>query len=106
MLVLVAQRGAVPAARAELEFALVDGPTGAALDAQHEAGMFLAELDLFVVHRLRQLVADRRRTDRSHRAGPPQSPKNDLSMHVFKYSLKHFFFYAHFIDFMLFMYRD
>lgn len=62
------QRRAVPAARAELELALVDGATGAALDAQHERRVFLAELHLFRDERFGQLVAQRRvlRPDRRH----------------------------------------
>ena len=64
------QRRAVPASRAELEFALVDRPGCARLDAEHKTRMLLAELDLFGVEGVGQLVADWRRPDRRHRTRP------------------------------------
>ena len=74
--VVIIQRGAVPASGAELELALVDGPCGTSLDTVHKSGMFLAELDLFGVQRRGQLVADRWRAHHRwpHRTGPRQRP--------------------------------
>ena len=58
VVVVVVQRGAVPASGAELELALVDGPRGTRLDTGHKSRVLLAELDLFRVQRGGQLVAD------------------------------------------------
>lgn len=72
----VVERRAVPAARAELELALVDGAAGARLHAHHERRVLLAKVHLLGVERLGELVAQRRRAQRrrARRLGARKCP--------------------------------